>query len=44
MALRVALGLDLSTADCEQLVLVADKDGTGSVDYDEFKAICREQL
>ena len=44
VALRVALGLDLSRDDCVQLVAAADKDGTGTVDYCEFKAVCRGQL
>ena len=44
VALRVAVGEELSREDCEQLIAVADKDGTGTVDFGEFRAICREQL
>lgn len=44
VALRVALGLDLSRDDCEQLISAADKDGTGTVDFAEFKAVCSQQL
>ena len=44
VALRVALGLDLSLEDCQELVAFADRDGTGQVEFDEFKAVCREQL
>lgn len=44
VALRVALGVDLSREDCVQLVAAADKDGTGTVDFGEFKAVCSQQL
>ena len=41
IALRSALGAELSRSDCERLVGLADKDGTQTVDFEEFKAICR---
>ena len=44
VALRVALGVDLSTRDCEALIAVADKDGTQTIDFDEFKFIVKEQI
>ena len=44
VALRVALGIDLSLSDVSVLVQVADKDGTESVDFDEFTAIVRRKL
>ena len=44
VALRVAVGVDLPLSDCEQLVALADTDGTGMVEFDEFRAICRQQL
>lgn len=44
VALRVAIGIDLPSADCQQLVLMADKDGTGTVDFDEFRVIVRRQI
>jgi len=40
IALRIVLGLDLTIDDCEHLVGHADRDGTGTVDFDEFKIIC----
>ena len=36
--------MDVSIEDCEQLVNVADKDGNGVCDFDEFKAICRNEI
>ena len=36
--------MDVSIEDCEQLVRVADKDGNGVCDFDEFKAICRKEI
>jgi len=44
VALRVALGMDVSIEDCVDLVNVADKDGNGTCDFDEFKAICRNEI
>ena len=44
VALRTALGVDLSRSDCEHLIAVADKDGTGTVDFGEFRNICRGLL
>jgi len=44
IALRIVLGLDLTIDDCEHLVGHADRDGTGTVDFDEFKIICGAQL
>ena len=44
VALRAALGLEVSYSDCTALIAIADKDGTGACDFDEFKAICQQQL
>ncbi len=44
VALRVALGVELSRDECVELTMAADKDGTGTVDFDEFRAICRAEL
>lgn len=44
VALRVALGVDVSIEDCTELVNAADKDGNGTCDFDEFKAICRNEV
>jgi Ca2+-binding EF-hand superfamily protein len=44
VALRSTLGVDLSRADCEQLVAAADKDGTETIDFDEFRQICHGML
>lgn len=44
VALRSALGMDLSRSDCERLVAAADKDGTETIDFGEFRAICRGML
>lgn len=44
VALRSALGVDLSRSDCERLVAAADRDGSGEIDFDEFCAICRGML
>ena len=40
VALRVALGVDLSREDCVLLIGSVDTDGTGTVDFGEFKAVC----
>ena len=44
VALRSALGVDLSRSDCQRLVAAADKDGTETIDFGEFRAICRGML
>ena len=44
IALRVALGVDISRDDCEKVILAADKDGTNTVDFGEFMLICRQRL
>ena len=44
VALRVALGDDLSIEDCRGLVRSADRDGNGVVDFEEFGFICRGQV
>lgn len=44
VALRTVLGVDIAREDCEQLIAAADKDGTGTVDFGEFKAIARGML
>mmetsp|Transcript_58024 Transcript_58024/g.115069 ORF Transcript_58024/g.115069 Transcript_58024/m.115069 type:complete len:309 (+) Transcript_58024:74-1000(+) len=41
VALRVALGIDLSADDCEAMISQYDKDGTRTVDFDEFIMIYR---
>jgi len=41
VALRVALGIDLSPADCKAMIAQYDKDGTETVDFHEFLLICR---
>lgn len=41
VALRVALGVDLSVDDCKAMIAQYDKDGTESVDFSEFLLICR---
>ena len=40
IALRVAVGVDLSSADCHALVDEADVNGTGTLCFDEFRSIC----
>ena len=42
IALRVVIGADLLHADCEALVEGADTNGTGTVNFDEFRAICKK--
>ena len=44
LGLRVVLGVDLAIGDCEKLINQADRDGNGVVDFDEFAAICRNQV
>ena len=44
VALRGALGVDLSQSDCARLVAAADKDGTETLDFEEFCAICKGML
>ena len=44
VAMRVAVGVDLAVAECEELVAVADTNGTGTVEFFEFVAICRQQI
>ena len=39
VALRGAVGLELSLDDCRQLVAFADRDGTGRLEFDEFRAM-----
>ena len=40
-ALRKAVGADLSLEDCTKLVQRFDKDGTGTLDFGEFRGICK---
>jgi len=40
VALRVAIGLDLSDGDCQSMIAQYDKDGTGTVDFHEFLHVC----
>ena len=44
VALRLALGVELTRADCADLCTAADTNGTGTVDFDEFRAIVRQQI
>lgn len=44
VALRVTLGTDLSLDECAALVAAADTDGTETVCFDEFRAICRGEI
>lgn len=44
VALRMALRMELSIEDCVQLVNAADKNGSATCDFDEFKAICRSEI
>ena len=43
-SLKVAVGVDYTSKDVEELIALADTDGTGAVELDEFKAICRGQV
>ena len=44
VALKIATGAELELSDCEKLVGLADADGTGALDFDEFKAVCRQEI
>ena len=44
VALKIATGAELDLDDCEKLVGLADADGTGALDFDEFKAVCRQEI
>jgi len=44
VALRVALGMDMSIEECEKMVSAADQDGGNTLDFEEFKAICTSHL
>lgn len=44
VALKIATGADLDLDDCEKLVGLADADGSGVLDFDEFKAVCRQEI
>ena len=44
VALKVAVGVEYTSKDVEELIALADTDGTGAVELDEFKAICRGQV
>ena len=43
LALRVALGADLSMAECNKLIQALDEDGTDSLDFNEFKEIIEDR-
>ena len=43
-ALKIATGAELDLDDCEKLVDLADANGTGALDFDEFKAVCRQEI
>jgi len=40
-ALRVAVGADLTAKDCQSLINMVDRNGDGTLDFDEFLGICR---
>lgn len=42
IALKVAIGIELSVADCTAMIAQYDKDGTDTVDFNEFIMICRQ--
>ena len=44
IALRVALGDELSIEDCRRLVLLADRNGNNLIDFEEFCFICRGEV
>lgn len=44
VALRVALGADMSIEECQNMVKAADQDGGNTLDFEEFKAICTKHL
>ena len=44
IALRAATGGEVELEDCKRLVAAADASGNGVVDFDEFKAICRQEV
>merc|ERR1712129_248472 len=41
IAMRAALAVELSVDDSNKLIAQYDKDGTGTVDFHEFKLICQ---
>jgi len=43
MALRVAIGADVSLADCQKLIASHDIDGTSSLDFKEFCGIVKDK-
>ena len=43
LALRVAVGADISLDDSRRLVESVDDDGSGNISFAEFEAICRDK-
>ena len=41
VALKVAVGVEFQPSGVQALIDDADTDGTGTIDFDEFLAICR---
>jgi hypothetical protein len=44
VALKVAVGVEFPDSDVAEFVKLADTDGTGTISFDEFKAISRQEL
>ena len=44
IALRVAMGAELSIEDCKQIIGDADRDGNGVVDFQEFCFVTRGEV
>ena len=42
-ALRVALGVDVSSGDVDRLIGQIDNDGNGVLNFDEFMGICQDK-
>ena len=43
LAIKAAIGVELSPADCTKLVQKYDMDGTETLDFGEFKDICKSK-
>ena len=43
LALRVALGVDVSAGDVDRLIGQIDNDGNGVLNFDEFMGICQDK-
>ena len=44
VALRVAMGVDFLDTGVQDLMDLADTDGTGKLSFDEFKAVCKQAV